>query len=43
MLIRNRGTAIPTLHINTTHAKRRRFVSIVPVVLKIGSFLFQAQ
>ena len=42
-VIRSKGTAIPMQHINTTHAIRRRYVSIVLVAFEIGSFLEQAQ
>ena len=39
-VIRFKGTAIPTQHINTTHAIAQAFVSIV---FEIGSFLKQVQ
>ena len=42
-VIRSKGTAIPMQHINTTHAMRRRYVSIVLVAFEIGSFLKQVQ
>lgn len=43
MLIRYRGTGIPTPYKSTTHAKRGRFVPIVLMVLKSASFRYQAQ